>query len=472
MDPLRIIVIGQSAASLDSLQTQLAALLPRFRVQTAVGPAEALGEMAAGDVIANLVCVGQEEEEAQAAQLLCEIQDQRLGVPVFIIAPKSDIHQRLRFLELGAVDCLSWPVDLARLAALIDVLSVRRRLAIRQHPGAGDSDRRATPQDGQPGEIAGFRFACPALRSLRDQLEAAADSESHILLTGETGTGKSHVARAIHDLSPRRKRPFVVVECGRLSSELLASEWFGHVRGAFTGADRDHDGRLSAAGKGTVLLDEIDCVPMAAQAKLLRVLEEREYQLVGSTKTVPFPARVIAATNQPLNQLVEQGEFRRDLFFRLNVVEFRLPPLRKCREAIVLLAEKFLHFFAQRDRRPAREFSFEALNLLQEHVWPGNVRELRNAVERAVILCRREVISPRELPESVWQPSNGHRFPAGVGVLAGKSPLEDARYQGERQRLEEALRNSGNNRTRTARALGISRAALYKKLRKFGLDRE
>ena len=199
--------------------------------------------------------------------------------------------------------------------------------------------------------VAGFVFVSRAMRELYDHIEAAADSDASVLLTGETGTGKSHVAKAIHDLSPRRKKPFVVVECGGLSPTLLESELFGHVRGAFTGADREHVGKFATVEDGTILLDEIDCVPLEAQAKLLRVFEDRVYEPVGANRTAKFRARVIAATNQPLDRLVAEGKFRSDLFFRLNVVEFRLPPLRDCREAIGPLAENFLTIYCQRTQR-------------------------------------------------------------------------------------------------------------------------
>lgn len=465
MSELRILLVGRSPEFSDVMQPALSGLLPGIGVQAVAECPEALAEMERGAVAAGLVSLQHPQDEAPVAELLRAVHARRLAVPVFVIAPEPDVYQRLRMLELGAVDCLSWPVDASRLAALIDVLSVRRRHAPSRSPA--DPASFAEPPRRQ---IAGFLFVTRVLRELYTQIEAAADSEATILLSGETGTGKSHVAKAIHDLSPRRKRPLGVVQCGGLSPALLNSELFGHVRGAFTGADREHVGRFATVEDGTILLDEIDCVPLEGQAKLLRVLEDRVYEPLGSNRTARFRARVIAATNQPLDRLVAEGKFRADLFFRLNVVEFRLPPLRDCREAIAPLAEHFLTTYAQRAARAIDEISWPALEAMQAYDWPGNIRELRNTIERAVTLCRHAVLDLADLPDTILRAAAhaGQNVPAPpLGPV--RNQLDSARQCGERQRIMQALTRHGNNRTRTARELGISRVALYKKLRKFGL---
>lgn len=465
MDEPRILLVGRPDLSPDAIGPALGEVLPEFEIQSVSEYRDALAEMERGGVAASLMFLDGPQAENQIAEVLQAIQARDFSVPVFVFTFQEDVYQRLRMLELGALDCLAWPVDVTRLAALIDVLSVRDRHAASVHPAQPNS----APQPSLR-EVAGFLFATRSLCAMYDQIEAAADSQATILLTGETGTGKSHVARAIHNLSPRRKRPFVVVECGGLSPTLLDSELFGHVRGAFTGADREHVGKFTTVEDGTILLDEIDCVPLEAQAKLLRVFEDRVYEPLGSNRTATFQARVIAATNQPLDRLVAEGKFRSDLFFRLNVVEFCLPPLRECREAIVPLAESFLTTYCQRTQRSIDGIAFEALDAMLAYDWPGNIRELRNTIERAVTLCRREALDLIDLPASVRDAAAraGHAVPAAVRSQM-RNELDSARQHGERQRIVQALTRHGNNRTRAAKELGISRVALYKKLHKFGL---
>jgi DNA-binding NtrC family response regulator len=357
------------------------------------------------------------------------------------------------------VDCLAWPFDVSRVAALIDVLSVRRRVELAATEDAKSqklpprSPTKPSANSGpSPTIMAGFVFASRAMRELYDQIEAAADSDINVLLTGETGTGKSHVSRAIHDLSPRQKRPFVVVECGGLSPTLLESELFGHTRGAFTGADRDHVGKFSVVEDGTILLDEVDCVPMEAQAKLLRVLEDRLYEPVGSNRVAKFRARLIAATNRPLDELMAEGKFRSDLFYRLNVLEFRLPPLRECREAIGPLAENFLNLHAKRVGRPVPDVSYAALDAMMSYHWPGNIRELRNCIQRAVTLCRGECLDLEHLTDPI---RNGAAAAGPSALCTTTNPvrntLDSARQHGELRRLMEALTRHGNNRTQAAK---------------------
>jgi DNA-binding NtrC family response regulator len=492
MDDHRVLLVGKCDVLGSKIQPELARLLPGFPSQVVPVAHNALPEMADGGVVACLALVDDRSEEAAVVALLHEIGSKRLNVPVFVILTEDDVYRRLRFFEYGAVDCLAWPLDLSRLAALIDVLSVRRRVesaaaesaklqrvlanSVAKPPEKTGAAKTGAAKGGsancvgsQP-VVAGFVFASRAMRELYQQIEAAADSDINVLLTGETGTGKSHVSRAIHDLSPRRKKPFVVVECGGLSPTLLESELFGHMRGAFTGADRDHVGKFSVVEDGTIFLDEVDCVPMEAQAKLLRVLEDRLYEPVGSNRVSKFHARVIAATNRPLERLVAEGSFRSDLYYRLNVLEFCLPPLRECREAIGPLAENFLNLHAQRARRPIHEISFSALDAMIAYNWPGNLRELRNCIQRAVTLCRGELLDLVDLPDPIRalvMPTTKKPPATSPGTTCGD--LESARQQGERQLILQFLDQHNNNRTRVAKELGISRVALYKKLRKLGI---
>ena len=232
-----------------------------------------------------------------------------------------------------------------------------------------------------------------------EQVRRVATQDTTILLGGETGTGKTRLARHIHELSPRRDLPFLVINCGALSASLIESEMFGHVKGAFTGADRDRTGKFAEVERGTLLLDEIDSLPLALQAKLLRAVEERIFEPVGSNKSLPVQARLIAASNRPLDQEAAAGRFRLDLYYRLNVVSFTLPPLRDRREMIAHLASNFIAEFAARSGREIDGISAEALRALQAHDWAGNIRELRNVIERAVVLCPGREIQVDDLPE-------------------------------------------------------------------------
>jgi transcriptional regulator with PAS, ATPase and Fis domain len=311
---------------------------------------------------------------------------------------------------------------------------------------------------------------------LREQLLRVVPQDTTLLLTGETGTGKTRLARLVHELSPRRAEPFLVVDCGALSVSLIESELFGHVRGAFTGADRDRPGKLAAAGRGTLLLDEINTLPMPLQAKLLRAVDERVFEPVGANKGQPLRARLIAASNAALETEVTAGRFRADLYYRLNVVSFYLPPLRERRAAIAALARKFLAEFATRNRPDLQDLSSEAVHSLENYSWPGNVRELRNVIERAAALCSGPDLLAADLPPHVRSPNMAETLPAcsslplsAAGGETASPTLAQTKAQAELLRITEVLRKNNNNRLRAAAELGISRMGLYKKLHKYRL---
>jgi len=339
--------------------------------------------------------------------------------------------------------------------------------------------------------LGGHDWLLPGLSGIAEQLRRVIPQSTTLLLSGETGTGKSRLARQIHDLSPRRHEPFAVVDCGVLSPNLIESEMFGHVAGAFTGADADRPGKLSAAGAGTLLLDEINGLPISLQGKLLRAVDDRVFEPVGSDSLQPLAARIIAISSVSLDQEVAAGRFRSDLYYRLNVLSFHLPPLRQRREAIEPLATKLLHDTAGNRRSSLRGFSPKALALLQSYHWPGNIRELHNAIERAVALASGPFIEPSDLPSGLRESGSTRVFSArepeprpadGVpanGVPADGVPaprphslnLSQGREQIEIYRIADALRRHRNNRLRAAAELGISRMSLYKKLHKYGLMR-
>jgi two-component system response regulator HydG len=298
------------------------------------------------------------------------------------------------------------------------------------------------------------------MRAVMEQVALVAARETTVLLTGETGTGKTVVARTLHDLSGRRAEPFRVAQCAALAAGLVEDELFGHVKGAFTGAERARPGKLAEAGRGTLLLDDVDTLSPEAQAKLLRAVEAREFEPVGSDRPRRLEARLVAASNRPLEEEVRAGRFRPDLFYRLAVVSLRVPPLRERPEDIPALAVQFLAESAAHNRRPVRRLSAGAMALLCAYAWPGNVRELRNAIEHADVLGKGPEIGPADLPDSVRAAAAGRPRPA--------VPLASARDEAEWAQIEEALRRTGNNRTRAAAELGIGRRTLYDKLHRLG----
>jgi transcriptional regulator with PAS, ATPase and Fis domain len=293
--------------------------------------------------------------------------------------------------------------------------------------------------------------------------ESVAVTDSTVLLQGESGTGKEVVARYIHDQSPRAGKPFLSINCGALPESLLESELFGHVKGSFTGASRDKDGLFSAAGDGTFFLDEIGETTPATQVKLLRVLQQREVIPVGATEAKPVHARVIAATNRDLEEEIKRGNFRSDLYYRLNVISIILPPLRERPNDIPLLAELFLKRTGEARGEPPRELAREALEAMQKYSWPGNVRELENALERAAILAKGDSIPLSALPERVVEPKSE---PLVTDAVQANPTLDTI----ERAYIMWVLENEGGNKARTAEVLGIDSSTLYRKLSRYGLD--
>ncbi len=343
----------------------------------------------------------------------------------------------------------------------------------------------------QPTERFGLIGASPGMREVYRKIELYAPSDAAVIVTGETGTGKELVARALHAVGPRRAGPFVAVNCSAIAAELLESELFGHEKGAFTGALRTHRGRFERAHGGTIFLDEVGDMPLPAQAKLLRVLEEGVVERVGSERSVAVTVRVVGATNVPLEQAVHAGRFRADLYHRLAVLRIQLPPLRQRPEDIPLLVEHFLHTFRRKYGRAVERLTPEAMALLDAYLWPGNVRELRNVLERVFVETRAEVIGARAFREWVrerqdftpgeWGPEPP---PAGAAVappwpLPG-APQELAVPPSRRTTrpanldpaaIRRAWQAADGNLTAAARRLGVHRATLYRSLKRLGLSR-
>jgi DNA-binding NtrC family response regulator len=302
----------------------------------------------------------------------------------------------------------------------------------------------------------------PVMKEIFDIVQQVAPTRATVLVLGESGTGKELIAKALHQLSPRAKQPFVTVHCAALAPTLLESELFGHEKGAFTGAHERRIGRFEQAQGGTLFLDEIGEIDATIQVKLLRFLGERTFERVGSNKTLSADVRLVAATNKNLEELVKAGKFREDLFFRLRVVEIELPPLRERTGDLPLLAQSFLREFAKENGKAVNDFTADALQLLMNYAWAGNVRELRTAIEHAVVLCRGEKISARDLPPSV----RGGRTTEIQLLQRNDLTVKEA----EKQLVMRALKETDGNRTRAAQKIGMSRRTFHRKLHAYHLE--
>jgi DNA-binding NtrC family response regulator len=308
----------------------------------------------------------------------------------------------------------------------------------------------------------------PAMREVFEMVQQVAPARTTVLLSGESGTGKEMIAKTIHQLSPRAQQPMVSVHCAALAPTLLESELFGHEKGAFTGAHERRIGRFEQAQGGTLFLDEIGEIDGALQVKLLRFLGERTFERVGSSKTQTADVRLITATNKDLEDMVRNGTFREDLFFRLRVLEINLPPLRQRMEDIPLMAQAFLREFAEENGREIKGFTPDAMEVLLRHTWPGNVRELRTAMEHAVVLCRGDRITARDLPPSTRKKAEGNPAAAGARGPAPENPMN--LKDNEKALIARALQEAGGNRTLAANKLGMSRRTLHRKLHTYHLQ--
>ena len=371
----------------------------------------------------------------------------------------GNVGNAVEAMKAGAWDYLTKPADNDELLAVVQKAAEHTRLT-----------RENRDLKKQIGHLRETRIIgdSPAMRKVVDLVEQVGPSEANVLILGESGTGKELVAQLLHEHSLRKDGPLVKVNCAALPETLLESELFGYVRGAFTGATQDKPGRFQLAAGGTLFLDEIGELPMTLQAKILRALQERIVEPLGSVTPVSVDVRFIAATNRDLPTMISAGQFREDLYYRLNVLEIRIPPLRERAQDIPLLVDYLLAKLCRKNNRPVRSVSREFLDALTRHEWRGNVRELENVLERSLILCRGDTLDVRDLPEHLLTPAvPGSTSPraARPDSLPPENPLEAA----ERRALEETLRRHAGHRERTAEALGISRRTLQYRLKKYGL---
>jgi len=386
-------------------------------------------------------------------QALTELRRAHEDLPVIMISGHSTIETAVKATKLGAYDFIEKPLSLEKTVLAVRNALDRQRL---------EQENRALRQTlAQRYEIVG---ESPAIRALREQIQSAAPSHGRVLIRGESGTGKELIARAIHRQSLRADKPFVEVNCAAIPDELIESELFGHERGAFTGATTKRRGKFEMGDGGTIFLDEVGDMSLKTQAKVLRVLQEQTFERVGGTETMSVDVRVIAASNKSLEEEIQKGNFREDLFYRLNVIPFEVPPLRERKEDISLLASHFLRLFSQEYGKREKHLSPSAMTLLVLYPWPGNVRELRNVIERLVIMVAQEVIQEMDLAPSL------RARPGAEPGLDWDGTLREARERFERQYILRWLAECQWNITRAAERMGIERSNLHRKMKAYRIE--
>lgn len=450
-----ILIVDDDRGHLTSLRTVIRSW--GYAVATAEDGLEAVEAVKESPV--DLILMDVRMTAMSGIEALERIKIYNPSIPIIIMTAYSSVESAVEALKGGAYDYLIKPFD-------FDVLKLSIERAC-EHAGlkAENEDLRARLQeDFERPDIIG---KSATMKALMDMLAMVAPSEATVMITGESGTGKELIAKSLHYNSARKAHPLVTVNCAALSESLLESELFGHEKGAFTGADRRREGRFMQADGGTIFLDEVGETSPRMQAKLLRVLQEKEIQRVGSEAVLQVDVRVVAATNRDLEEDVQAGRFREDLFYRLNVMNLTVPPLCDRQEDIPLLAQHFLEKYARRNRKTVKGFAPLAMDMLLKYEWPGNVRELENAIERAVILLSGEHITEKQLPLRIVRQHPEHVTAADTAMPAtdGTRTLEDM----EKEAIEATLAATDGNKSETARRLGISRKTLHNKLKAYGV---
>jgi DNA-binding NtrC family response regulator len=429
-----------------------------FHPETASSPAEVLEAVTSREldlVLMDLNYTRDTTSGREGLDLLSRLRAVDDSLPVVVMTAWASVGLAVEAMRHGARDFVEKPWENQRLLSIVRTQIDLGRALRRGERLAAENELLRSPE-GAPVLIA----TAPAMQPVLELIERVGPSEANVLITGENGTGKGVIARALHAVSPRANRPMVTVNTGGLSEAVFESELFGHVRGAFTDAKSDRVGRFEMADGGTIFLDEIANISAAQQAKLLRVLETGEFERLGSSKTRTADVRILSATNANLREEVGAGRFRQDLLFRLNTVEIHLPPLRDRPEDVLPLAEYFLGQHAHRYRKNLKDFDDASKGALLAHRWPGNVRELDHAVERGVLMAKGERLQARDLGLEAAS-GDGQPSPSRLEDL----PLEDV----ERVLIQKALARYGGNVSQAANALGLSRSALYRRLEKHGL---
>ncbi|MFO0608684.1 MAG: sigma-54 dependent transcriptional regulator [Polyangiales bacterium] len=455
---MHILVVDDDRSIRRSLEKFLGDL--GYAVSTAVDGPEALAMLEAGGFDLCLLDLGL--PGLDGLEVLARLQGREGVPPVIVITARDDMRSTVTATQRGAWDYLVKPLDIERLK-----ITVRRALESRELSRRIGSLVETMARDFQVDNIVG---RTPAMREVFKTIGRVADSTATVLVTGESGTGKELVARAIHYAGPSRDHAFMAVNCTAFPRDLLESELFGHARGAFTGAVGEKLGRFQLAGSGTLFLDEIGELPLDTQTKLLRVVQERVFERVGDPRPIPLKARIITATHRDLAQMVREGTFREDLYYRLRVVEIRLPSLRERRDDLPALVEHLLAKITRDQHKRIRYVAREALDLIASYPWPGNVRELENALTRAVVLTKGEVLEASALPIVVEEPEEAPE-PDAAGEpdpMAGALP---SLREVEQRHIATVLAATGWNKRRSGQILGITRQTLDRKIKEYRLER-
>lgn len=450
MTSSQIALVADDPRLASSVQNLLGKALGRSIFQT--NYALIRGHLVSDQDCLLVLLVGSTPDAEQATRLVQEIYLQRL--PQVVLLLETTEAGKLSHLDPYIRSRRNWPIEADAI-----LHEVRERVMPGRKTASHSPD---TVEDVIARRLLG---QTPSLLPLVERIALAAVHEVTVMLTGETGTGKTFLARLLHDCSPRKSAPFVHVPCGAQPASLIESAFFGHVRGAFTGADRTKIGKFEAAGNGTILLDEIDTLGLEQQAGLLRVIETGEYEPVGSNETKRCLARIIVASNWDLEKAVRQGRFRQDLYYRLNVMSFHLPALRERVQDIGPLSRSLVARFATRFRKDLFDINPAVLDVLESHLWPGNIRQLENVLQQAVLLSHGPELQVEHFPVGMRVGTTTMVEPRGEK----RSALVQSRESTERAAIQRALANHNNSRSRTASALGISRVTLYKKMKKYGL---
>jgi len=441
-----ILIVDDDRAHRTMLRTLLSGW--GYQVTEAADGSEAIDEVGKGPF--DLVLMDIRMAVVSGLEALAEIKALNPAIPVVLMTAYASVETAVDALKKGAYDYLIKPLDFDELK-----LALNRAM---EHSNLRKENLQLRENLGTLFDRRSIIGRSEIITNLLDTVAQIAPTEASVLLTGESGTGKEMIAGAIHFNSMRKEGPFIKINCAALTETLLESELFGHERGSFTGADRRKEGKFKQADHGTLFLDEVSEMSLAMQVKLLRVLQERELTRVGGEEVIKVDVRIIAATNRDLLQEIEAGRFRDDLFYRLNVITLNVPALRERREDIPLLAHQFLTMFAEKNRKPLKGFSPQAMDHMLRHDWPGNVRELMNSIERGVVLSRGEYLDTQDLA-LVVRPSA-----AQIPDIQGQ-PLEEV----EKAAILRTLEQANGNKSETARRLGITRRTLHQKLKKFGL---
>jgi len=378
---------------------------------------------------------------------------------VVMMSGHGTIETAVKATKLGAFDFIEKPLSLEKV-----LLCIQNALKVRE---LVEENRSLKARFARENEIIG---SSSLMRQLQEQIAIAAPTSGWVLITGENGTGKELVARAIHHLSRRRLKPFIEVNCAAIPEELIESELFGHEKGAFTGATTQRKGKFDLAHEGTLFLDEIGDMSLKTQAKVLRILQERKFERVGGNRTIEVDVRVIAATNKDLQEEITKGNFREDLYYRLNVLPFHVPPLRDRTEDIPLLANHFLEYFCSKESRESKILSSAALEALQHYSWPGNVRELKNVIERLVIMTPQTEITEKQLPAGILSRQEHAGKPLPSHPVGEAGTLREARDEFEREFILQKLEENDWNVSRTAEIIEIERSNLHRKIKAFGIE--